>query len=393
MADPLTSSDIIRERMGFGVSPLASEDTRRSYAAAGLSPLGTQDRERIERGGGISPMAGSAEKGAWQMAGYMAGSREQAPVEYGGIGDRPQGSSRRAIRMQDEWDKKQTELLQQQRLSQQMDLEQKQFEMGVRDQQMQEDDFYYNRGLKEAEQKLQAQTRSEATAIISGLNQLDPQSPDYQKNVAVLFGRNPLGAADENVQKVASEYGAANDLYIRSFEVQSEKQEKDAEEQAQIQADVVTYRITPEQQKRMLERNLPAGVVRYNVNAAQPIIAEAKLSQEGAKEAKTEEKAKLKEFTGLLRDQQKALATYNALLQPELERIDSMTVSDVEKNKAKKNVNLIPELKEAFAEARGAAAVLDLPRLKNLQDESEFSKYKSGDRVLAPDGITVIMVP
>jgi hypothetical protein len=393
MADPLTSSDIIRERMGFGVSPLASEDTRRSYAAAGLSPLGTQDRERIERGGGISPMAGSAEKGAWQMAEYMAGSREQAPVEYGGIGDRPQGSSRRAIRMQDEWDKKQTELLQQQRLSQQMDLEQKQFEMGVRDQQMQEDDFYYNRGLKEAEQKLQAQTRSEATAIISGLNQLDPQSPDYQKNVAVLFGRNPLGAADENVQKVASEYGAANDLYIRSFEVQSEKQEKDAEEQAQIQADVVTYRITPEQQKRMLERNLPAGVVRYNVNAAQPIIAEAKLSQEGAKEAKTEEKAKLKEFTGLLRDQQKALATYNALLQPELERIDSMTVSDVEKNKAKKNVNLIPELKEAFAEARGAAAVLDLPRLKNLQDESEFSKYKSGDRVLAPDGITVIMVP
>jgi hypothetical protein len=81
------------------------------------------------------------------------------------------------------------------------------------------------------------------------------------------------------------------------------------------------------------------------------------LSQEGAKEAKTEEKAKSKEFTGLLRDQQKALAIYNALLQPELERIDSMTVSDVEKNKAKKNVNLIPELKEAFAEARGAAAV------------------------------------
>jgi hypothetical protein len=262
--------------------------------------------------------------------------------------------------------------------------------MGVRDQQMQEDDFYYNRGLKEAEQKLQAQTRSEATAIISGLNQLDPQSPDYQKNVAVLFGRNPLGAADENVQKVASEYGAANDLYIRSFEVQSEKQKKDAEEQAQLQADVVTYGITPEQEAKMLEPNLPAGVVRYNVNAAQPIIAEAKLSQEGAKEAKTEEKAKSKEFTGLLRDQQKALAIYNALLQPELERIDSMTVSDVEKNKAKKNVNLIPELKEAFAEARGAAAVLDLPMIQN---KSELSKYKKGDRVLAPDGITVITVP
>jgi hypothetical protein len=115
--------------------------------------------------------------------------------------------------MQDEWDKKQIEILQQQRLSQQMDLEQKQFEMGKRDQQMQEDDFYYNRGLKEAEQKLQAQTRSEATAIIGGLNQLDPQSLDYQKNVAILFGRNPLGAADERVQKVASQYGQAHEKY------------------------------------------------------------------------------------------------------------------------------------------------------------------------------------
>ena len=377
MADPLTSSDIQRERMGFGVSPLASTDTRRSYAAAGLSPLGTQDRERFAAGAGISPMAGTADKEAWKMAEYQAGSREQAPIEYGGIGDRPVGSSRRAIRMQDEWDKQQTEILQQQRLAQQMDLEQKQFEMGVRDQQMQENTFYYDRGLKEAEQKLQAQTRSEATAIISGLNQLDPQSPDYQKNVAVLFGRNPLGAADENVQKVASEYGAANDLYIRSFEVQSEKQEKDAEEQAQIQADVVTYRITPEQQKRMLERNLPAGVVRYNVNAAQPIIAEAKLSQEGAKEAKTEEKAEKKDFTGRLRDQQKALAAYNSLLEPELERIntsfdtDGNPISDAKKAKEIANLNRVnPDLAKAFAEARGAAAVLDLPRLKNLQDES-----------------------
>ena len=102
------------------------------------------------------------------MAEYMAGSREQAPVEYGGIGDRPQGSSRRAIRMQDEWDKKQTELLQQQRLSQQMDLEQKQFEMSQRDQQIQENTFYYDRGIKEAEQKLLAQQRNAVTGPLRG---------------------------------------------------------------------------------------------------------------------------------------------------------------------------------------------------------------------------------
>jgi hypothetical protein len=47
-------------------------------------------------------------------------------------------------------------------------------------------------------------------------------------------------------------------------------------------------------------------------------------------------------------------------------------------------------LEEALAEAKGAVAVLDLPMIQN---ESDFSKYKSGDKVIADDGITVITVP
>jgi hypothetical protein len=199
-----------------------------------------------------------------------------------------------------------------------------------------------------------------------------------------------LGAADENVQKVVSQYSAANESYINSSIARDERQAEDAEEQAKLQADMVTYGVTPEQRREVLEPNLPAGVVRYNVNAAQPVIAAAKLSQEQAEEAKTEEKAVKKDFTGLLRDSQKATATFKALLEPELKRIDSMTISDVEKEKAKENLNSIPELAKALAEAKGAAAVLDLPV---LQDENDLSKYKSGDRVLAPDGITVITVP
>jgi hypothetical protein len=347
---------------------------------------------RRQLGWGPSALASNEEKDAYRVSQgeKPRDIRNDPAYREWAYNEGGYAKSRRKMRMEDEWEKQQDQEVQRQAAMQAMDIQQKQFEMSQRDQQMQENTFYYDRGLKEAEQKLQAQTRSEATAIIGGLNQLDPQSPDYRKNVAVLFGRNPLGAADENVQKVASEYGAANDLYIKSFEAQSEKRDKDAEEQAQLQADVVTYGITPEQQAKMLEPNLPAGVVRFNPNASKPIIAEAKLSQERAKEAKTEERAQSKDFTSRLRDQQKALATYNALLQPELERIDSMTVSDVEKNKAKKNVNLIPELKEAFAKVKGAAAVLDLPM---IQDESDLSKYKSGDRVLAPDGITVMLVP
>ena len=352
--------------MGFGVSPLASMETRRSYAAAGLSPLGTQDRERFAAGAGISPMASRADEGAWKMAEYMSGRREQAPVEYGGMGDRPIGSSRRAIRMQAEWDKQQEENLKMQATMQSMDIQQKQFEMGLRDQQMQENDFYYNRGLKEAEQKLKAQQLSEATAIIGGLNQLDPRDPDYQKKRSAIFGNNPLGAADPNVQKVAAEYSAANEVYANSLVTQSEQQKKDAEEQAQIQADIIKYNLTPKQRARMLEENLPAGVVRYNPNKAKPIIAEAEKAIEGTKETKATEKESETKFD----DYNKALATYEGLA-------------------GNKEAN--PEaVAKALAEARGAAAVLRIPKVTS---ERDLQNYKSGERVLAPDGITVITIP
>lgn len=316
------------------------------------------------------------------------------PEEWGG---RPTGSSRRAIRMQAEYDKRREDAIKERATLQAMDIQQKQFEMGLRDQKMQEDGFYYERGLKEAEQKLQAQTRSEATAIIGGLNQLDPRSPDYQKNVAVLFGSNPLGAADPNVQKVASQYSAANDFYVNSLATQSEQQKKDAEEQAQIAADIETYGISEEEKAKMLMPNLPAGAVMYNPNAAKPVIARAKRSQEEAEEAKTEEKAEKKDFTGLLRSNLKAVAVYNSLLEPELKRIntsldtDGNPISDAKKAKEIANLNRAnPELAKAFSEARGAAAALGLPMIQN---KSDLSKYKKGDRVLAPDGITVMLVP
>jgi len=59
------------------------------------------------------------------MGEFMTGRREQAPVEYGGLGDRPVGTSRRAIRMQAEWDKQQADMLERQRIAQQMDLQQR----------------------------------------------------------------------------------------------------------------------------------------------------------------------------------------------------------------------------------------------------------------------------
>ena len=127
MAEPLTSSDIIRERMGFGVSPLASGETRRAYAEAGLSPLGTQERERLASGGGISPMATRAEKDAWVASEVMAGRRDpmDLPKAYGGMGERPEATTRRGYRMQQEWDKQYEMMQEQQKIAREMEAEQR----------------------------------------------------------------------------------------------------------------------------------------------------------------------------------------------------------------------------------------------------------------------------
>jgi hypothetical protein len=143
------------------------------------------------------------------------------PEDWGG---RPKGTSRRAIRMQAEYDKRREETIKEAQTLQSMDIQQKQFEMGQRDQNMQEDDFYYNRGLKEAEQKLQAQQRSEATAIIGGLNKLDPRDPDYRKKRGDLFSAYPLGVTDQGVQKVAGEYEAVSSVYQDSFNRSRERE-------------------------------------------------------------------------------------------------------------------------------------------------------------------------
>lgn len=122
MARPLTSTDIIRERMGFGVSELAAPETRRAYAEAGLSPLGTKDRERLEEGRGISPMAGTQQREAFEQAEFMAGLRKEAPVSYGGLGERPEATTRRGFRRQQEWDARYKMMMEQEEASRQAEV-------------------------------------------------------------------------------------------------------------------------------------------------------------------------------------------------------------------------------------------------------------------------------
>ena len=98
MANGLTESDMSRLRLGFGVRP--DTDSRRRAAAAGIAPLTTS--EKIRRDWGWGPSSREEQK-AFQAAEVIerGGPISEMPVEYGG---RPTGTSRRALRMQAEYD-------------------------------------------------------------------------------------------------------------------------------------------------------------------------------------------------------------------------------------------------------------------------------------------------
>jgi len=115
MANGLTDSDLNRQRLGFGVAPDTA--SRRRAVEAGIAPLTTG--ERVRRGWGWGPST-PEEQRAFQAAEVIerGGPLEQMPVEYGG---RPTGTSRRALRMQAEYDAAQQDYLRNQLIAQQIE--------------------------------------------------------------------------------------------------------------------------------------------------------------------------------------------------------------------------------------------------------------------------------
>jgi hypothetical protein len=221
MAEPLTSSDIIRERMGFGVSPLASEDTRRAYAAAGLSPLGTQDRQRLAEGRGISPMAGKSEKEAFVAAEVQAGLRPESdlPEEYGGrpqvtVGPRfddrgqPTGTFRRQLRMQEMWDAERNRMVEEQKFAQQLESEQKRLTLSERNQTLQDRQEARLQAAEAKAQDLVSRVSDDAdramNELLGGVDEsgnptigLDPDDPNYIQRRNDLIKRYPKAPKDE----------------------------------------------------------------------------------------------------------------------------------------------------------------------------------------------------
>jgi hypothetical protein len=132
------------------------------------------------------------------------GARE-LPEEWGG---RPTGESRRAIRMQEEWDKQRGQQLEEMRLAQQMEMEQRRFALSERDQVLQE---RQEARLQAAEAKAQEEILKVSEQADSALNEvlggfdptgnpisgLDPDASDYMQRRNDIIKRYPKALKDE----------------------------------------------------------------------------------------------------------------------------------------------------------------------------------------------------
>lgn len=161
----------------------------------------------------------------------------ELPEDWGG---RPVGTSRRAIRMQAEWDKQREALLGEQQTMQQMELQRRQMALQERDQFIQ--DSEYNRKIKEyeAQQDIQGQAEVESNNILDWLGgravdasgnpipKPNPQSAEFQSELLGRMADNPLGA--ELNKGIIDQYIGANKTYM---DAQQTKQEKEAQKLSQ----------------------------------------------------------------------------------------------------------------------------------------------------------------
>lgn len=162
---------------------------------------------------GPSPLASPEERSAYRalqvIPEIQAGRATVAdlPESYGG---RPTGTTRRAIRMQAEWDKAQQTALENQRLMQQV--EQNRIAQ-IRSQ----EEYDAKINLDILNEKTAAQESSEANAIASGLNSIDfKNDPEAGLKIDQLILDNPLGAIRKDVaerieaaKNISSTYGVA----------------------------------------------------------------------------------------------------------------------------------------------------------------------------------------
>lgn len=170
---------------------------------------------RRQFGWGVSEMASPEEKRAWEaqqtMGAIQRGEASVAdlPEQYGG---RPQGQSRRAIRMQQAWDEGYNRQLEQQKAIQQMEMEQRRFGLQMMGEQRMQREQDLRLKEFELEEDRNSRIQSEAGAIIDGIrgarlpdgtvvNPIRPEDDNALERLENL-GRLNFGMKDESAQRM-----------------------------------------------------------------------------------------------------------------------------------------------------------------------------------------------
>ena len=272
---------------------------------------------RVERdprrawGWGPSTMASPEEKAAYDYlekrplveSGQL--SPADLPEQYGG---RPQGESRRAIRMQEAYDVRQAQLLEQQRVMQQM-------EQAARQEQMFQLDYaskQYDLRTKQNEALFSAQEdadrRAAEAAFTEFRNKLNPNDPS---SIGVLAGyiAGDSRLAESPIAKNSYDYFAKaseNSTVSINAKTQEEAQNKYAEDMQKL----METGVTEEELPQYYDPDSPIGMPQFDRRKLAARLGGSK-AQEKA-EAKTTKEETPKEKIGL--DLQQAYGELNALL-------------------------------------------------------------------------------
>jgi hypothetical protein len=171
-----------RMRLGWGASLGASQEEKEAFEAAEKMPL--------------------------VQAGQLPVSA--LPEAYGG---RPTGKTRRDIRMRAEYDKEQADLLNQQRVMQQMEQDRKQMEIANAQEIRAAAKYQSDLDEARAQAKIDSETEVQRARFDSGLAELDPRSSDFLDQFAALSRENRLALESPSTQRVAAQYLKINEIY------------------------------------------------------------------------------------------------------------------------------------------------------------------------------------
>jgi hypothetical protein len=307
MAEPLTSSDIIKLEKGFGPS---SDDERRRRFAAGESPVSRSDFARIAEGRGISSMASKSEKDAWVATEVMSGRRDpmELPESYGGLGDRPEATTRRGLRMQQEWDKQRETMIQEQEMARRAKLDADQFDLQVRQENRLLSDQDARRNAERLKVKMDeknATTRSKAFGIMADA---DLNSPLAYTSVVEQLSEIAGALEDEDVRSALGVIQKASDSSLGSL-ARTEQKESENKYVDDMQKLMETG-VTQEELPQYYDPDSPIGRPQFDPRKVAARVGGTK-AQERA-EAKTTKEETPKEKIGL--DLQQAYGELNALL-------------------------------------------------------------------------------